>query len=135
MNADLKGATGQGSTNTEKAEKGPNTSVGSLLVMVDGRRQLKAYVLTEDNLDSLSVLDVIFNICLAVAAALISFAGGIVLSLSLASDDLSASIKLAWGAFLVICLVLGAVCVYFCHWSLVEKRGSIQKIKDETKHD
>lgn len=134
MSADLKGETGQGSTDTEIAEKGPNTSIGSLLVMVDGRRQLKAYVLTEDNLDSLSVLDVIFNICLAVAAALISFAGGIVLSLSLASDDLSASTKLTWYAFLAVCLVLGAVCVYFCKWSLVEKRGSIQKIKDETKH-
>jgi predicted ABC-type sugar transport system permease subunit len=115
-------------------DKGPNTSAGSLLYMVDGKRQLKAYVLTEDNLDSLSVLDSIFNICLAVGSALLSFAGGIFLSLSLAGNTVPENIKLPWNAFFVVCLALGLVCAYFCNWSLKKRKGSIQKIKEETKH-
>lgn len=115
-------------------ERGPATSPGSLLHTINGHRQVKAYVLTEDNLDSLSVLDSIFNICLAIGSALLSFAGGIYLSLSLANSSVAADIKAPWTAFFSVCLAFGLICVFVCFWSFFKRKGSIQRIKEETKH-
>lgn len=123
-----------GNISHPQIDKGPSAPTGSRLYPVDGRRHLNTYVLTEDNLEHLGLLDSIFNISLAVASALLSFAGAIVLSLSLADSSTAANVIWLWAAFLIVCLAMGVACVFFCAWSFKKRKGSIQKIKDETEH-
>lgn len=133
MTDSIKGDHGQASSSY--AERGPNESAGSNLYMVNGRRQLKAYVLTEDNLESLSILDVVFNVCLALGCAFFSFAGGIKLAISFASESTNKQVLDSWDAFYIACIVIGSICISLCLWSLCKRRGSLNKIKTETKHD
>lgn len=125
----------QGQASSSPAERGPNDSAGSNLYMVNGRRQLKAYILTEDNLEFLGILDVVFNVCFALGCAFLSFAGGIKLAISFASESTSKQVLDSWQAFSIACVVLGVSCLLLCAWSLYKRTGSLNKIKKETTHD
>lgn len=133
MDSSIRGSHGQAST--PEVERGPNDSPGSNLYMVNGRRRLKAYVLTEDNLESLSILDVVFNICLAIGCGFLSFAGGIKLAISFASESTPSQALEAWNTFFSGCMVITIICAALCVWSIRKKTGSLGKIKRETEHD
>lgn len=117
-----------------KAEKGPSELTGSVLTTVAGKREIKVYVLTEDNLDTLSVLNGLFNLCLALSTAFLSFGGGVMASITL-SSGVPETIKSTWLFLSIFSLIIGSIFTALCLYSYIKRESSVSRIKRETIHN
>jgi len=119
---------------TQAEDRGPALIQGSSLVMLNGQRPMKVYVLTEESLDTIGQLDFYLSVWIAIASCLLSFAAAIWLSVSLAGPDVPTYTAAIWDVLKWLFSVLGALFLVLAISSHFKKIKKVDQIKKETIH-
>ncbi len=102
--------------------------------MKGGRRVLKAYTVTEDQLENLGVLQVTTTGCFSLASALLTFWIGVKQDIAFAGEVAGTAAEwwngLAAGALFFAVLFLGAGIYFLCRG-----RTTVGRIKKDTTHE
>lgn len=119
---------------THAEDRGPEPVQGSSIVMLNGQRPMKVYVLTEESLDTIGQLDFLLSVWIAAASCLLSFGAAIWLSISLAGPDVPTYTAAIWDVLKWLFSTIGALFLVLAIWSHTKKTKRVEQIKKETVH-
>ncbi|MCY1415534.1 hypothetical protein D9M71_310200 [compost metagenome] len=115
-------------------DRGPSELSGGVVTTLAGKRTLKLYLLTDDNLETLSTLNNLFNLFLTLTTFLLSLGIGALASATLATG-VTENLKNIWLTLGVTFSIFGVGAAVACIWANIKKGNNLTKIKNETVHE
>lgn len=116
------------------AHKGPSELSGGVVTTLAGKRTLKLYLLTDDNLEILGTLNNLFNFFLTSTTFLLGLGISALASATLATG-VAENLKSIWLTLGITFSAFGVGAAVACIWAYRKKGNNLTKIKNETVHE